>query len=298
MASKQHSFLTHNLRTLSIGALVVALVGVLGCADEEAPIEEPIAVQEAPIVQVVPEFRLDGLDGLQKELLVQDVYLGVGEIRLEPLGEQSNEVVYVTREPLFLHFDTTSDEVSIRGRELMLPHGGDFLISIRLEPLNSKKHEFRPVDGSSVRVNGIIAHEDKDKKISFNDLVATGEPTPLPMRNGPYTVAKQDEEKEGPIDWVPWTFVTSNVATVMLNDVHFEQDNDSAQKLVISFDMSRWLNDFAAPISAAVEASRDHDMSQHLPQSQQGGEPLDVSESVQDKVNHEKLEGIMEAQAL
>jgi len=278
--------LRHQIRPmawLTTALMVCGLVLAVGCtADDVAT--DPAA--EGGLT-VTPEFRVMGLDAAGDEVYLQDLFLGVGEIRLEPLGD-ADGVIYVTRAPLFLHFDLAAGEWDLQGTPLTLPHGGEYLISIRLEPLGSNVSE--ESCAHSVRMNGLLARQAaSDGVVGVN---SADEPMPVPWR-------LHGEGSDGPrmdkrVDWVAWTYATERPLAVLLNDVQFS-DSEEEQSLVITFDLSGWLEEAFQPIQVAVEATEGEALE---PTGDRGTrvEAVDVSEDLDDfGAGVEELSGFSEA---
>jgi hypothetical protein len=256
-----------------LGALAWFAVGCEGEAPEAGPAEVGAEeVVQSQRVTITPEFHLEGVADLGEGISLQHVCMGLGEIRLEPLGEQSDEVVYVTRSSLFLDFDVARGEVSVVGEPITLPHGGEFMISIRIEPIDPSMDSLQRLEDRSLRIDGLMARFLGDE----GGLVATGEPTPLPMQDE----GKRDGRVTTPVKWIPWTYSTREVGLVLLNNVQFEGDGEE-QRLLIRFDLREWLSDALEPISAAVadtvEAQREEG---ELAGQGEAFKPVDVTERV------------------
>lgn len=265
--------------------LVLSLALLVGCAEEPQQ-EEPAQAQEEVVNQrvvVTPEFRLEGLDALGEGVSLQHVCMGVGEIRLEPLGDQAEDLIYITRSAIFLDFDVATGEVSMVGSPIVLPHSGEFMISIRIEPIGEQDR----LGDKSVRIDGLMA---RSAAYALGDLHATGEPTPLPMKEG----HDLNDKLDVPVKWVPWTYSTHEVGLVLLNNVEFK--NSDTQRLLIRFDLSDWLEDAMAPITAAVD---DIVLAEegHQGDSMDRGErldPVDVTERVEAALESKGFETLTE----
>lgn len=240
----------HRRQRRSVGALVALAAGLLlglsftgGCADEGP---ERLDAEEQAL-HITPRVEITGLQELDPAIFLQDLYMGVGEIRLEPLSDDLDEIVYVTRTPLFFHFDLASGQYTLEGAPITLPHGGEYMISIHLEPIKDGLED-EGWFGKSIRIDGLIAHtstSDDDDNERGNSS-KSNEPMPLPWLT--------DGEDPNPgiktTEWVPWTFYTHGTADLTLNTVRFSDTSD--QSLVISIDMLHWLDDVIVPITAAA----------------------------------------------
>lgn len=225
---------------LVVGLFALGVMFAAGCSADETASGEGADGG----LTVTPEFRVMGLDAAGEEVYVQDLFLGVAEIRLEPLGEV-DEVVYVTRSPLFLHFDLAAGEWELEGTPLTLPHGGEYLISIRLEPGEGGSEQ-----SHSVRMNGLLARQSVAGGVV--DVNSSDEPMPVPWRLHGDTEESTRMDKR--VDWVAWTYASERPVSVVLNDVQFS-DVLEEQSLVITFDLSGWLAEAFRPIQVAVEAT-------------------------------------------
>jgi hypothetical protein len=207
-------------------ALVILIAGCSGDPDS------PEAADTA--VRVTPVFSVEGLDQMSDGVVVDDLYLGIGEIRFEPLMDDTG-VTYVVRNELHLHFDLESGGYTVAAEPIELPRGGEYLISIALAPNASDRGDLH---GRTIRVYGQFGHlTDPEDTIGVN----ADEPVPLPWR------------QRGGVEWVSWTYATTQQADIVLNDVEFADDTD--ETLAIAFDVSSWVSDVHAPVSDAVEES-------------------------------------------
>ncbi len=219
--------------------LLAVAAPMVGCQqDEDNGSSEGTTAEQ---LLITPEFRIDGLDELRDELYLEDLLMGVGSVSLEPLDEEYEGLVYVTRMPMLLHFDLSSGETEVIGEQLTLPHPGNYHVSIKLEPYDG---EGETLVGQSMRINGRLARIDgiPDTK----ETAAAGEPVPLPWQPD-----GSGDSKTAPVSWVPWTYGTSTTTQFSLNDVHFT--GERTQKLVIAFDLSTWLDDAFRPINETVK---------------------------------------------
>lgn len=275
----------------TLAALCLTAPWVLtGCGAEEG---EALEVSEGAL-QVTPLFRVTGLSGAE-EIFLQDLYLGVGEVRLEPLGDV-DEVVYVTRTPMHLHFDLAAGEWVLEGAPLTLPHGGDYLVSVSLEPVEG-------VDAPhSVQINGLFAR--KGEAAGPLHVPTADEPMPVPWRDPTDAGEVGCAPTSRRVEWVPWTYTTQRPMDVMLNDVQFVEEADE-QSLVITFDLQEWLEEAFRPLRTAVETSEGEKLGE--PPSDDGPgetpservEPLDVTTALDTLgAGLDSLEGRSEARVM
>ena len=263
------TFTERSVWLISLAVVCVAMV-FGGCQEEDG---QTGAVEGEQGLLITPEFRVEGLDEIRGELLLEDLYLGIGEIRLEPLDEGHEGLVYVTRASFSLHFDLSEDEWTARGDQIVLPHPGEYLISITLEPVSATDS---PTVRHSMRLNGLMARVNSG--LDPTDKTAAGEPVPLPWR----VLNEGDGEASGaPISWIPWTYSTERTSFVTLNDVHFSDESD--QTLVISFDLSSWVAEVFAPINTAIEAHSLTHLEEGESSSGLDSPAIDVSETIDDR---------------
>lgn len=259
-----------------LAALLLALCApMVGCLDEGEGDGGGSETGHHEMLLVTPEFHVEGLDDLRHDVLLRDLYLGVGEIRLEPLDEGYEGLVYVTRTPMVLHFDLDHDGVTIKGEPVTLPHAGEYLISIGLEPLGvtSGDEASQVLSGKSMRIDGMMARYSTP---TSEDKTAAGEPVPLPWR----VLGEEDEASpaEAPVNWVPWTYSSSQASFVTLNDVHFTEDVE--QTLIIAFDLSAWLDGVLAPLDEVVDARGQEVKPNPRAQADFDANAIDVSDAL------------------
>jgi hypothetical protein len=273
--------------------LAVLLVGVLGfgavsCGDEGKEQVDLDSQTEQGGLVITPEFAITGVEDIADDVFLQELYLGVGQIELEPL-DHAQDVVYVTREPVFLLFNVAEGELQVAGDQITLPHAGAYKVSIRLEPVDVNNHDLSHLTGTSMQVNGLVAQFNAPDGRGF---VASGEPTPLPLRES------AESRVGGPVQWVPWTYRSQRSALVQLDEVRF--DSLDEQRLVITFDLRSWLTDAIAPITQAViEGSAGEELEQGNDQQQDIGNRVDVSDNVDGRgTGIEELTGSIHAQSL
>lgn len=264
-------------RVHSYAALACVMLAALvwsSCSDESSG-DGDGAVEAGLALEIMPEFRVVGVENIRDEVFLQDLFLGIGEVRLEPLEEAYQGLVYATSVPMRLHFDLASGQWTVAGPRVMLPHSGEFRVSIRFQPVDVEHEDAsRAVTSSSMRVDGLMARVDGVPDVT--EKTAAGEPVPLPWRPG-----KDGDAKSAPVVWVPWTYSSQAMNIVTLNDVSFNDERE--QRLVIAFDLAAWLEDAFRPINetigSAVEA-RDGESQDMRPAPNTGFNPVDVSDPV------------------
>lgn len=222
------------VRSAVVAAAIVLMSVAFGCGEETAA--DP--VEDDSSVLITPEIRIAGLDQLDDGVYLEDLYLGIGEIRLEPVDDPMG-VVYVTREPLFLHFDLGAGQWALSGEPMLLPQGGQYMVTLHMGAVDDGQ--------TTMRVDGLMADPGDDHGFLSANAI---EPTPLPMRTVQGGLHGRTDAEQPRVAWVPWTYSTSRKVNVALNDVIFESD----QTLVINFDVSAWIGDVIEPISAEVSS--------------------------------------------
>lgn len=264
-------------RVSRISALLCVMLAALvwsSCSGDTSGGGEE-TVEAGVALEITPEFRVTGVENIRDEVFLQDVFLGIGEVRLEPLEEDYQGLVYATSVPMRLHFDLSAEQWTVAGPQVMLPHSGEFRVSIRFQPVEVEHEDAnREMTTSSMRVDGMMARVTGVPDVS--EKAAAGEPVPLPWRPG-----KDGDAKSAPVVWVPWTYSSQAMNIVTLNDVSF--NNERKQKLVIAFDVATWLEDAFRPINetigSAVEA-REGDSQDMRPAPNTDFNPVDVSDPV------------------
>ncbi len=275
---------TRMVSALFAASLVMA--AMVGCADDKERVPADSSAIEAGLV-VTPEFAISGVGELPDDVFIEDLFLGIGQIELEPL-DGDRDIVYVSRDSVFLAFDVGSGQLSVVGEPMTLPHAGNFQISIPLQPVNVLSGEWTDLSGTSMQINGLVA--EFAPITGGPGLVSSGEPTPLPLREG---------GAERPVRWVQWTYRSERSVMVRLDDVHF--DDVAEQRLRITFDLSSWLDDAIAPITQtvieqSVDGDADHDVER---ESDDAESRIDVSDDVDERgTGIEELTGSTEAVSL
>lgn len=241
----------------TIAAVTVGLLmaGVFGCGDVEvgtlANSESP-SEEVSQTAKVTPEFAIRGLDEVPEEMMLEELGLSIGEIRLEPArGDEG--FVYATSKPFSMTFDLADGEDVLRGETVEFPETGRFLVSIRLEP--REEEEIQDLDdmlyaGSlgirgQVRSDYVVSQTEEEERrelLEDEDEEYDGNPLPLPAERPSY-----DEDM-----WKPFTLTSNRVVAYTFSDVEL---TPGEQALTFEFDLQDWAHDAAAPIVDAVHST-------------------------------------------
>ena len=273
------------IEKLMLSSILAGGILLSGCVDEEE-ISGP-APNNTQSFEVTPRFQLEGLDRLADEVFLKELHLSVSEVRLEPLDEGRDEVVYITKRPMFFHFDLASEETILEGAPISLPHAGEYLVSIRLEPSAnpSDELEFKDVlEGRSMRLDGLLALEE-----------LSDEPMPLPWKVQSEEFNLPDSLLSKPVNWLPWTYSSQRSTYLPMNNVTF--NSEEHQTLVISLDLAQWLEGALDPLQQAV-MEVDGELASGSPEGIDRLDAIDVSSDVEEKGSTlESLNGSSEVES-
>ena len=245
-------------KSIALSCLVGGLLWA-GCGDIplSEPVEEEFGENTEPLAKGTPEFRITGLDDAPEELLIEELGITVTEIRLEPVDGTDRGLAYSTSNPLTLEFDLTQGQTELRGQEVTLPELGQFLVSVRLEPVEEVgTDEFL----GSLELRGHVRNgylvketeeqqEDRykwdDDRVESTDERGDGSPVPLPVQR----IKNEDQQEEM---WTPFAMSSSRTVYYTFSDVELVP---GAQDLTFTFDINDWAMTAANPIIDAVEQS-------------------------------------------
>ncbi|MBN1946246.1 MAG: hypothetical protein JW797_11255 [Bradymonadales bacterium] len=235
---------------------ILLLLGTLsGCAllqddpagSQEAPGNIPLGEQTVALQSV---FVLAELDRLPPEVHLEDLYLGVGAIFFEPTDGSDAGFAYANRDPFALHFQIDQGEIRAVAPTIILPEGGEFQISVQLEPqrllaqhpgsaLYSAPEE---TDEVSLVLTGTY---EKPGRLPKDPLVAT-EPAPLPWRPQPNESRDlQSESKSAEPEEIPFIYVSDRSVRFVLGEVDLE--SGSAVELVMQVPFGLWVEENLSP---------------------------------------------------
>jgi hypothetical protein len=264
--------------------ILLAMLAILAasCVDTEA--EAPV-VQEVETrtqtVTVVPTFSIAGISSLPADLHLSELGFVISEIRLEPLAGNAGSVAFSAVKPEIVKFNVAHGETQRFGDSIELPRPGRYLVSVRLEPIDSGKNGDVI---SSFEVAGFVAQSGGDARYAIGE--DDGErPTPHPFDPDDDEIKGDadglSDNPETPDTWTPFYYHSERAVFFTLNDVEFEAGE---HQLEFTFDIHNWAFDIVDPISRAVSNdgvigadSEGIDISRHLDSSGQGAESFVTS---------------------
>jgi hypothetical protein len=262
-------FNAENTRSIVIVALCLVVVA-WGCGEEaivleleEVSADSEVSSEKSAII--TPEFQLSGLEGVPFDLTIDELGLGISEIRLEPVNGDGG-IAYSTSQPFHLHFDLAGGELAVQRGAVELPETGHFLISVRLEPLDEVD------DGDYLGGSLGMAGRIRSDGAAFSDESANGEEA----SNGSGESESGGEEHDSdPIplpfdlyhslergDWTPFKFTSDQVVFYTFSDVELVA---GGQVLTFDFNLRDWATGAVAPLLDNVEKSlADPDLDQEI----------------------------------
>ncbi len=235
-----------SLKLLAVGTALATSAFATGCVDQEE-ITGPMTVETTrqQAVEVVPQFRISGVDAVPNNLYLSELGLVVSEIRLTPVLLTDSNLAYSTVDPMALKFDVSENETVLQGPPLELPDSGRYVVSIRLEPVETLEGEAAE---SSFSMDGFVAETPEPYDLSET---SDGKPLPLPFDEKPDSDELTDAA-DSPLLWTPFQYNSRRSVFFTFNDVSFESGE---QILEFTFDVRDWADGVADPISKAVRNS-------------------------------------------
>jgi hypothetical protein len=194
-------------------------------------------------VQVRTRFVVTDLDQLPEDIDLSRLTVNVGAIFLEPIGGSERNVSFANRTPVSLDFALADGDFSLPGPALELPWGGEFAVSVQVEPPNTELDDDKAASGtSSVAVAGMWTQHHV-----VTDLVSD-EPSPLPWREksrllDPIEIASA----------VEFEFRSQSVVRIQLAEVALADSGD--YELTLSIRLADWVRESVMP-ALQVEADR------------------------------------------
>lgn len=210
-----------NMRHLLIGIIAVLMSATAGCAilDGDEVTEntgETAATTVQQPVFIAPVFVLDGLDELPRRIHLDTLHLGVGAIFLDLIDESDDGVIYANETPFQLHFDIENGQVVAEGPLMVLPRGGDYQVSLQIEPRPFLRN--RPEDS-------IRSLQDNPDEAS---LVVTGT-----VKDSSWSDDDDDEEEPIPDTWLPEGFEDVHRLTRTTSEIPFAYHSDRMVRFTI-----------------------------------------------------------------
>jgi len=201
-----------------------------------------------------PVFVLEGLDDLPEGVVLDELHLGVGAIFLEVVGDDSG-IAYANHTPFQLHFDDLTGNQIVEAPRLTLPHGGDFQVSVQLEPqvLVGPVAEAEAVaraegdpQESSVMVSGTVSDVTYDDDDGSED-----EPVPLPWL--PPEISEAVSGLQRTQIGIPFSYSTDRTVRFVVDEVHLT--GGSTSQLIMRLQVGTWVEETIQP--ALISALSD-----------------------------------------
>lgn len=244
----------------SLSCLLLASMLALGaCAGvEDDSSKSPLSDSIQPI-EVIPEFTLKGTDQMPERLFLTDLGFTISEIRLTPVSEDLGRPAYSVPSQ-DLTFDVARGQTVRHGESIVLPEAGQYLVSLRLEPVSTTNEE-GVVTVSSFTMSGFV-FDDGSYEVQRSMGGVSEDPQPGFFGDDE---AMTDAE-DSPESWTPIVYHSQRSVFMHLNNVTFEP---GSQYLTLEFDARRWAAGLIEPLTRAVSKSRQS--------SEIGDDHVDVS---------------------
>lgn len=248
-----------------------ALVGV-SCADATSTGGAGHATAQQAVT-VMPEFSIQGTEGLPEQFQLTDLGLVISEIRLEPVADDANGIAYSNRDPIEMAFDVHGGERTREGESFVLPEAGKYNVSLRLEPVRYQYGQ--PGSGSySFSLSGYIRGDAVLRVDTHSDGEDFGNPVPLPFE--PKKVDSEDgklhDRSAVPKQWTRFQYQSRKSLVYTLDEVEF---GAGRQYLSFVFEVEDWAQELIKPISKVVR-----DKSRDVPDSVASSRPVDVTKAI------------------
>ncbi|MFT6395924.1 MAG: hypothetical protein ACJAYU_000666 [Bradymonadia bacterium] len=258
-------------------ALGVSLLA-MGCAElpetsglsaaesqsERTTAQQPVTVQT--------RFVLSGHDNVDSELMLDQLFVNVGSLVLDPAD--GDGIAFTSHDPFELNFDVASGSVDLMGPELQLPYGGDFFVSVQLEP-------------SATEVGSNKAYEDDGSLVAYGHYyvepgMVADEPSPLPWE------PKGVRRSYNVTQHVDFVYQSNSVARIQLGEVSLTDSGD--YELLLNVRVGEWLEDDVFP--RVLDEQERRDSRGDVPTRLEGTGDVDLDEAVLDE-GGEGLEGLV-----
>jgi len=236
--------------------ILIALIGVamtMGCAILDGDTAgssssaDELSIMQQPVF-LEPVFVLEGIDELPDGVTLEELHVGVGAIFLEALDDDTG-IAYASSTPFQLHFDVLSGSNEAEAPRLTLPHGGDFQVSVQLEPQilvgpgsipNVVASSEQP-DEASLLVNGAVYETEYTQ--GDDDDGTIEEPVPLP-----WIPDDVDEDMSGlrrTVYRIPFTYSSRRTVRFIVDEVHLV--GGSSSRLVMRLQVGKWVEETIKP---------------------------------------------------
>ena len=224
-------------------------------------------------VTVQTRFVLSGMDEVQSELMLDELFVNVGSLVLDP--SDGDGIAFASREPFELQFDVARGEIDLRGPDLELPYGGDFFVSVQLEP-------------GAVEVDANKDHEEEGSLVARGHYyveadINADEPSPLPWE------PKGMQRSRSLTQHVDFVYRSDSVARIQLGEVSLTESGD--YELLLDVRVASWLEQDVFP-RVLDERERRESVGDDVPTSLDGTDDVASVDSVLDE-GGEGLEGLV-----
>jgi len=275
---------------------LLAFTGLLAaCAavDDDAGARTGIdshTVQQPVILEFV--FELEGLDELPDGLTLDELHMGVGGLFLEQLDTDSG-IAYAHPRPFQLNFEIKAGSVVARAPNMTLPQGGDYQVSVQLEP-----QILRSPEVSSGVVASVGDGEEASLSVSGTVNEATyplpgddSEDTPVPL---PWYPDEAEESGDLRRDIAARSFTYISDRTVRFSVDQVELLGGTRNELTLRLDIGAWVAETIQPALAEFLGAEQPD--------QEGAESplkddIDLTEPVGELDGMDALIGGMDVEA-
>ena len=231
------------LQTVGLATVAGAML-LGGCSDDllrgpnDGPERLPDEVtnvdgSESPLT-VRTRFIVDGLDDIADGVHIDSLSMNVGAIFLDPLTDQDTGFSFANRHPFNLDFALSDGFLEEAGPEMHLPFGGDFVVSVQLEPDDEQE--------VTVEIAGAYV-----ETVEVEDGMDRTEPMPLPWRNRARTPSDRRLQQV-----VPFTYRSNRVARLQVADISLDQYGD--YELVITLEIDNWVEETVLPAVQSRQA--------------------------------------------
>lgn len=241
----------------------------VGHSPSESSTEDVTAVQA---VTVQTRFVLSGHDNVESDLMLDELFVNVGSLVLDPADGES--IAFASRDPFELSFNVANGDIDLLGPELQLPYGGDFFVSVQLEP-------------SATEVSANKAADDDGSLVArghyyFEAEVVADEPSPLPWE------PKGSRRSANLTQHVDFVYQSNSVARIQLGEVSLTDSGE--YELLLNVRVGDWLEDDIFP--RVLDERERRDSRGDVPTRLEGTDDVDLEEAVLDE-GGEGLEGLV-----
>lgn len=248
-------------RILIPGLLIGAALGL--CACDDAGLETPeLVVPETEVasasktergITLQTRFEIVGAQELSHAVEIERLYVNVGAIFLDPIEDEESAASFASRLPVELDFAPVDGVDSLLGPELVLPFGGDFAVSVQIEP-TFDYHDNGPKareDDTSILVQGLWAPNagaDYDyERPRFDPEDRVEEPWPLPVQ--------PKDRVDAANTTLPFSYRSD--AVVRFQVAELELDEEGVYELVLTMHVKDWMEEAVIPaLETAAEQRR------------------------------------------